>query len=295
MNWEEAIIVGLVSLVVLVIGLIIEYRTGLFHPTESKRDWSVFRRLWRDFIRPFGSWLWKQRHYILLAVLFICLEGTLYWLAGLKLVTLSVVHLALVALAIVLLFAPKRPTVASSLDATSGLVERIDFDYLPKSPTSERGGWVLFTEGEPPKFNTANYLGEKALRVQKVDYYSLDRDVRTDSERPGRVVEYVTRLKSEGVIYAHIYVQSKDHAKSEESWIQFRVETSRRSKPHAGNEWVLYITPKDELKEGWQLFRENLIDATKQTFGKEGKSFERLIGFRLRGNLDLAYISVFES
>ena len=91
------------------------------------------------------------------------------------------------------------------------------------------------------------------------------------------------------------YVQSLDRSKSEKSWIQFKVGTSRPPKKVGGNEWVLYVTPKDELKEGWQLFRENLIDATEQTFGKEGKSFERLIGFRLRGNLDLAYISVFES
>ena len=41
MKWEEATIVGLVSLVVVVIGLIIEYRTGLFHPTDSKRDRSI--------------------------------------------------------------------------------------------------------------------------------------------------------------------------------------------------------------------------------------------------------------
>jgi hypothetical protein len=77
--------------------------------------------------------------------------------------------------------------------------------------------------------------------------------------------------------------------------IQIKVGTSKpEPHPTMKNEWIIYVTPT-KLEENWQLFRIDLIDEFKRTFGTEGKSFEGLIGFRVRGNLDLAYISVFES
>jgi hypothetical protein len=66
-------------------------------------------------LKPLASaikWLIRQWRYILLAVLLISLELALYRLGGLKLVALSIAHLALVTLAILLLFAPQRATAA---------------------------------------------------------------------------------------------------------------------------------------------------------------------------------------
>jgi predicted nucleotide-binding protein len=182
----------------------------------------------------------------------------------------------------------------SGLDAwtTSGLIQRIDFDYFPEDLPTERG-WRR-AEGAPPKLGLADYFGRKAIAIREVSWsdrpYALDLNVEPDSRRLGKIIEFVAKLEPGAAIYAHMDVQSKDLSKSERVWIQFQVGASKPKQVN-DDEWVMFVTPT-QFKEDWQVFRIDLRDAVAQTFGKEGKGFERLIGFRLRGNLDLAYISV---
>jgi hypothetical protein len=47
------------------------------------------------------------------------------------------------------------------------------------------------------------------------------------------------------------------------------------------------------LDDGWAKFEVDLPLAVEQTFGTDGWSYRELMGFRLRGNLKIAYISVY--
>jgi len=110
MKMETLIAICVAPIIVGVLLLFIEYRTGFFHPMNSKRGHSILERLWRACLRLF-NWMWKYRRYILLVALLICLEGVLYWLyAEWRLIVLSIAHLALMMFAALLLFAPKRLT-----------------------------------------------------------------------------------------------------------------------------------------------------------------------------------------
>jgi hypothetical protein len=241
------------------------------------------RQLSREILSAL-RWLARQWRYLVIAVLLIPIYVVLYLVyASWWIIASYIVQFALITLAILLLFAPKR--------ATRGLIQKIDFDYFPEKLPHAKG-WKL--EGTLPKIRRAGFAGKKALAIEQVGRYALDYDVRSDAGEYGKSIEFVAKYKG-GVVYAHVNAQSKDHSTPQDSWIQIKVGTSKpEPHPTMKNEWIIYVTPT-KLEENWQLFRIDLIDEFKRTFGTEGKSFEGLIGFRVRGNLDLAYISVFES
>jgi len=178
---------------------------------------------------------------------------------------------------------------------TGGLIQRIDFDYFPGELPTEKD-WQL-VQGSLPRFTLADYYGGKAIKIQEVpssQKYALDHDVSPDTRERGRTIEFVAEYKPGRVVYARIDAQSKDRSTSPDSWIQIKIGR-REPKKHdkLENEWIIWTMPT-ELKGNWQLFQINLITEFERTFGTEGKSFEGLTGFRLRGNLELAYIAVFE-
>jgi hypothetical protein len=215
------------------------------------------------------------------------LAYTSWWI-----IALSIVHFALVTFATPPLIAPKRPWI------TSRLIQKIDFDYpLEESPFEN--GWRL-VEGAQPAFEypTDGSFG-KVIAIREVARserpYALDYNVEPDARRLGKMVEFVAELKPGAAIYAHVVnVLSKARSTSREGWIKIQIGPSQITQQVAHNEWVMCIMPT-QLKGNWQLFRIDLINAVNQTFGNDGWSFEQLIGFRLRGNLRLAYISVFKS
>lgn len=173
------------------------------------------------------------------------------------------------------------------------LIQKIGFDYLPVSPLIH--GWKL-GEGIPPRFTPVSYrLVKKALAIQGVAQpeqrpYALDYNV----EPVAKIVEFVAKFESGAAIYAHVGMAlSKPPSTSAEGWIQFRIGTSHPERV-AYNEWLMYVMPT-RSKGKWGVFRIDLIDAVKQTLGNDGWTFKQLIGFRLRGNLKLAHISVFKS
>ena len=266
-------------------GLIVAAILAIVGWAKSLRFRLFLKRLWNTVI----EWLRRQwRYLVVIAVLLIPVYVALYLAyTSWRIIALSIVHFALVTFATPPLLAPKRPW------TTSGLIQKIDFDY-PVGDSPLEYGWTL--EGTRPAFEyPADDFFGRVIAIQRVKKYTLDYDVRPDAGGLGKVVEFAAKLDPGAAIYTHINVQSNDHSTSEKVWIQFRVETRppRRAAGH-DDEWVMYLMPTP-FKGNWQLFHIDLIDAVNQTFGNDGWSFEQLIGFRLTGNLELACISVFKS
>jgi hypothetical protein len=270
-------------------GLIVAAILAIVGWAKSPRFRLFLKRLWNTV----SEWLGRQwRYLVVVAVLLIPIYVVLYLVyASWWIIALSIVHFALVTFATPPLLAPKRPWTIRDL------IQRIDFDYpLEESPFEN--GWRL-VEGAQPTFEypTDDSFG-KVIAIREVARserpYALDYNVEPDARRLGKMVEFVAELKPGAAIYARVVnVLSKARSTSTEGWIQFQIGTSQPQKV-AYNEWVMCVMPT-QLKGNWQLFRIDLIDAVNQTFGNDGWSFKKLIGFRLRGNLELAYISVLKS
>ena len=244
------------------------------------------------------EWLARQWRYLAMVILLTLIEIALYIAyASWPIIVFSTAHLAFAVLATLLLFVAKRPTTVlprfPDAQTTANLIQKIGFDYLPASPLIH--GWKL-GEGIPPRLTFVPYrLGKKALAIQEVAQpgqrpYALDYNV----EPVAKIVEFVAKFESGAAIYAHVGMAlSKPPSTSADGWIQFRIGTSHPERV-TSTEWLMYVMPT-RSKRKWDLFRIDLMDAVKQTLGNDGWTFKRLIGFRLRGNLKLAHISVFKS
>ena len=286
MNWVQLIIGGFVSLAVVVIGLFIEYR--LFHPTASERGRSMFGRLGKVLIRPL-RWLWKQWRYMLLAVLLICLELILYGLGGWKLVVFSFVHLVLVMPAILLLFALKRPW------TTSGLIRKIDFDYLQKL---RRGREEDFLSHWDP---TYGYV----LRIQAEQDFCMDYDLASDELKQAcKAVEFVFRPEANFAFYTIIKVRGQQppdevrlYCKPTEGTCPAPERHSRYPYSNGKPEYTVHV-PTDQLNDGWALMSIDLLEQVRDIAALEGREWEldELVTLRLKGEGirgDVAYIGLY--
>jgi hypothetical protein len=59
------------------------------------------------------------------------------------------------------------------------------------------------------------------------------------------------------------------------------------------HEWQIFISP-EILDEGWLSLNINLPQHVNETYGKEGWRFNQLLGFRLRGEMTIAYIAIYK-
>jgi len=106
-------------------------------------------------------------------------------------------------------------------------------------------------------------------------------------------LEFAAKLEGGYGIYAHVNIQSQDWAARKDVWLNFQVGNSQPLPYGDGStEWTVYLKPKP-LGDEWALFRVNLVDEVERSFGMKGWKLRKLRGFRLRGNLQLAYIKIF--
>jgi hypothetical protein len=106
-------------------------------------------------------------------------------------------------------------------------------------------------------------------------------------------LEFVAKLGGDYAIYAQVNIQSRDWAARKDVWLKFQVGNSQPLPFDDGSgEWTIYLKPKP-LGDEWALFHVNLADEVERTFGVKGWKLRKLRGFRLRGNLQMAYIKVF--
>lgn len=132
-------------------GLIVAAILAIISWAQSPRFRRFLKRLWNTVI----DWLTRQWQYLVVVILLILIEVALYLVyASWWIIAFSIAHLALVMLAVLLLFAPKWPTIVLpgfEDDFRSGL----DAWTTPSGwqPTIERRGLQLI-----PHSNLSNVL-----------------------------------------------------------------------------------------------------------------------------------------
>jgi len=183
---------------------------------------------------------------------------------------------------------PKRP---------GQLLEKIEFDY--SDHPAEHGWRVVECRDEtlvvPTHFDDG-FVG-KAIEVRSTVSYAMDYNVKPAAVF-GSIVEFVVDLEdTESAIYACFSLQSSDGSTSKPGHAYFNVQVGKGQPiPHSSNEWILPVEPAPPHLGGrWVRLPIDLDEAVKQTFGRSGWKLGQLIGFRLRGNLSLARISVFKA
>lgn len=172
----------------------------------------------------------------------------------------------------------------------------IKFNYLPESPTMH--GWDLTVDNPnkvPPEFQRVDdgFVGP-VLCIQSKQSYYMDFEV-SPAERVCRSVEFIAKLKPSSAFYAKVRLQSDDQSSSKDGWLTFDIGRGNPKLVETGmNEWIVYVSPR-RLKGDWLLIRINLPRQVKKTFGKSGWQFDRLFALRLRGEMCLANIALYDA
>jgi hypothetical protein len=185
------------------------------------------------------------------------------------------------------------PTGKNQHDTAKGSpIWQIDFDY--KGSLIENG-WNL--HDNPSKVQPIiEYIDDgfrgKVVKITATTIYALDYEV-SRTAKAGRLVEFVVKYENTNSrVCALVKLRSQDNSNSRLGWLDFPISIGPPS-PYGDGEWVLPITPI-VLDGNWLLLSVNLDEAVQRTFGKSGWKYESLERFRVRGNLLLARISVFE-
>jgi hypothetical protein len=173
----------------------------------------------------------------------------------------------------------------------------LSFDYSDY-PTEH--DWYLEDETTQPLPEFRPYQDEivgKAIKIEKEAWYGLDYDVASSAPQAkrGTVIEFLVKLEDqkESLIYAEVYIQSRDGSEPKLPWYNFRDGDGPPYRPNREieNEWIVPIKPK-YLGRKWALFKIDLDKVIKESYGEDGWKFGELTRFRLRGNLSIAGISV---
>jgi hypothetical protein len=237
--------------------------------------------------------------FVALAVLIqLAWAGRGIWEFGLKATVPAWLILPTVVCSIIFgLLAGRKLTLRISSDTPDikgKLVRKITFEYLPDPPT--RHGWHLVVDDpskESPKFNKVDdgFFGT-VLDIEAQKSYYMDFLVRP-AEAVGHLVEFIVKPEYTSRLYVRVKVLSKDGSNLKDVWL--KIEVGRGSPKPLGQgtrEWTVFISPT-LIGKGWISMCINLPEQIKETFGKDGWKFDKLMGFRVRGKISLASISVY--
>jgi hypothetical protein len=174
------------------------------------------------------------------------------------------------------------------------LLEKIDFGY-PDPPTQH--GWRISENQEDESQPVFRHFDDgfvgKAVEIHSTVRYAMDCDVKPIAEL-GSLVEFIAKMEGGAYVFARFTIQSRDGSSSRTVWLHFCVGKDQPYPLNRNSEWGFPLMP-NRLDGEWLQFQVDLNKAVEQTYGQDGWRFGQLKGFRLRGNLSLAHISVFEA
>jgi hypothetical protein len=177
----------------------------------------------------------------------------------------------------------------ANLTRENDRLHTIRFDY---SDSPSLHGWHIGSVTPSFRSVTDGFFGS-ALEIRATQKYAMDYYL-DDKLRKSSYLEFVAQYAENTVVYARITIRSKDSSKLREGWLAFLLG-SGESRP-AGDgteEWTVFISPTQ--REGkWSIFKIDLRDAVASSYGRDGWIFKHLDGFRLRGDLTIAHISVYK-
>lgn len=188
---------------------------------------------------------------------------------------------------------------ATSTPTEIAALQTIDFDY---QDSLTQHGWTMVQNEARETALSIEHVADRfvngAISISSPVAYGMDFEVEQATSDLGRVVEFVAQLGEGAALYAFVGL-ARDDGSHATGWLKFEngagqptaVSTDIRS---GESEWRLFIEPVSSNGE-WMLYRIDFEDVIAQTFGNDAWRLQRLIKFRIRGNLSLDYISVFET
>ncbi|MBI5294252.1 MAG: hypothetical protein HY869_02170 [Chloroflexi bacterium] len=178
------------------------------------------------------------------------------------------------------------------------VLETIQFDYTD-SPLNH--GWTL-VEGDHEKvfFEGINddTVG-KAIKITTSDdnIYAIDYNLTFQTSEFGNFLEVVARyLDDKSSFYAYVRMIN-NNGDTLSGWLKLKVGKERilpSQKTTGEQEWLVYIYPQSFLDQNWVKMGVDLRKIVQETFGKDGWSFQKIIKFRIRGNLWMDSIEISE-
>lgn len=133
----------------------------------------------------------------------------------------------------------------------------------------------------------------KVVEIKSATGYKMEFDVPPGAIF-GNFVEFAVKLEHNARLFTSIRVKSNNSTETKTAWLKYKAGIGAPYPVGRGNyEWCHPIKPIN-LGGEWLLFQIDLEQAVKETFGKKGWEFGELSRLRVRGNLSLAYISIFE-
>jgi len=178
------------------------------------------------------------------------------------------------------------------------VLETIQFDYTD-SPLNH--GWA-FIEGDSQKvvFEGINDVTVgKALQITTSDdnFYAIDYQLQSLSKELGNFLEIVANYPDDkSSLYAYVGM-TNNNGDAINGWLKFKVgkEKALPSQKTTGEqEWLVYVYPDSFLDQHWVKMQIDLRKIVQETFGKDGWTFQKLIKFRIRGNLWIDSIEISE-
>jgi hypothetical protein len=171
----------------------------------------------------------------------------------------------------------------------------IRFDYLPASPLNN--GWTV-AYGD---FTTARWSSPSDAPVP--GSISIDMDpgcaIETLLEPNATLsnrVKYSAKYSTATMLYMLVGLSSRDGSQTPQKWIRVDVGGGGpyRSSPGYDNEYKLPVEGTLQ-PNGWRKFDISLPDAVAKTWGTLGWTFRSLQKIRLRGNVAITPIELYQS
>lgn len=171
----------------------------------------------------------------------------------------------------------------------------IRFDYLPDSPINH--GWTV-AEGD---FTTAKWSSPLdapvpgSISIEMDPGCALDKILEPNLTLSDRV-KYSATYSTTTMLYMLVGLASRDGSQTPQKWIRFDVGTGGpyRNSPGYGNEYKLPVEGTLQ-PNGWRKFDISLPDAVAKTWGTQGWTFRSLQKIRLRGNVAITPIELYQS
>lgn len=187
---------------------------------------------------------------------------------------------------------------SSTATIQKNILETIQFDYTD-SPTNH--GWN-FNEGDLQEvifegINDAT-VG-KALKITTSDgnFYAIDYELPLQTREFGNYLDIVVKYPDNRSSFYVYVIMTNNNGGKLSGWLSFKIgkEQTLPSQMTTGEqEWLVYVYPESFLDQNWVKMQIDLRKSVQETFGKDGWEFQKLIKFRIRGNLWIDSIVVSE-
>jgi len=191
------------------------------------------------------------------------------------------------------------PTETSTPELRKMQLETIQFDYA--DPPMNHG-WQL-VEGNPQlitfeKLNDATVGNALKISSPSDNIYALDYILSPQSSEFGNSLELVANYYDAQTSF-YVYVSMvNNNGDTQSGWLKLKIGKDQAlpsQKTVGEQEWLLYVKPEAFLDQNWVQMQIDLTEAVQETFGKDGWTFKKLLRFRIRGNLWIDYITIYEN